>query len=198
MDDGIEMETPNVFVRLAYALLVLFRFIFDGRFATGVMLAWKGEQAPAPKVIDVTPEPKPLPKPEPKVEAPRPPDHASALHLLAILQREGRLVDFLQEDISGAGDADIGAAARLVHDGCSKALRDYLRIEPVRAEGEGASVVVPKGFDASAVRLTGNVTGEPPFTGALRHHGWKVAEVKLPPVPAGQDVTVVAPAEVEL
>jgi hypothetical protein len=118
------------------------------------------------------------------------------VRLLALLQRDGRLVDFLQEDISSYGDADVGAAARVVHDGCAKSLNEYLTLEPLRTEAEGARITLPAGFDPSAVRLTGNVAGQPPFTGALRHHGWKVASVQLPTGDA--DVTVVAPAEVEL
>ncbi len=146
---------------------------------------------PAPAPAPALPPPAP-PKPSPEAE------HASALFLLGLLQREGRLLDFLQEDVSSFPDADVGAAARLVHDGCRQVLARYVPIAPVRAESEGAQVQVPKGFDANRFRLTGNVTGEGPWSGALKHHGWLATKVELPPVPTTVDVKVLAPAEVEL
>jgi hypothetical protein len=132
-----------------------------------------------------------------KDEAPRP-THEAALQLLALLQREGRLVDFLEEDVASFADADIGAAARVVHAGCRKALRDHVKLAPVRDEAEGAKVSLPEGFDPSAVKLTGDVQGKGPFTGTLRHRGWRAAEVSMPVAVAGHDARVVAQAEVEL
>ncbi len=129
-------------------------------------------------------------------EPPKP--SGAPLRLLAVLQRDGRLLDFLMEDVQPYSDAQIGAAVRDIHRNCRKALQDHLVLEPVLRESEGATVTVPVGFDPSAIRLTGNVTGQPPFTGALRHHGWRVREVKLAPPPAGVDEFVVQPAEVEL
>jgi hypothetical protein len=131
--------------------------------------------------------------------AEQPPEktHASALAMLALLQREGRLIDFLREDVAGFSDAEVGAAARVVHAGSRKVLQQYLALDPVLAEAEGANVTVPPGFDARRIRLTGNVTGQPPFRGTLKHHGWVATAVKLPPVPA-LDPRVIAPAEVEL
>lgn len=124
--------------------------------------------------------------------------HAAGLFLLSLLQREGRLLDFLQEDIASFSDADVGAAARVVHAGCRKILTEYLPLSPVRSEGEGQPVELPPGFDANRYRLTGNVTGQGPWKGALKHHGWAVSKVLLPDVPTTVDVTVLAPAEVEL
>ncbi len=132
------------------------------------------------------------------VERVRVDPEAGALHVLSLLQRDGRLVDFLQEDIAGAGDADVGAAARVVHTGCRKALQQYFVLEPVRAESEGAGVTVDKGFDPNQIRLSGNVHGEPPFQGKLAHGGWRARDVKLPDRPASVDARVVAPAEVEI
>jgi hypothetical protein len=54
------------------------------------------------------------------------------------------------------------------------------------------------GFDAAALRLTGNVVGEPPFTGTLTHKGWVAMETKLPKLAAGHNVKILAPAELEL
>jgi hypothetical protein len=124
--------------------------------------------------------------------------HASGLFLLSMLQREGRFIDFIQEDVASFPDADVGAAARVVHEGCRKVVRQYLSIEPVLPQREGDPVEVPKGFDASRIRLTGNVAGQPPFKGALKHHGWAAKSVTLPPPPKALDPKILAPAEVEL
>jgi len=127
----------------------------------------------------------------------KPVHHAESLHLLSLLQRDGRLLDFLSESLEGFSDSEIGAAARTVHEGCNKTLTSYLALEPVYREPEGASVTVASGFDPAAVRLTGNVVGAPPFKGSLRHHGWRATRVAFPPPPA-QDPRILAPAEVEL
>lgn len=124
--------------------------------------------------------------------------HASGLAVLAMLQREGRLIDFLQEDVAAFADADIGATARVVHAGCRKALAQCLALEPVLNETEGATIIVPPGFDAQRTRITGNVTGRPPFRGTLKHHGWAATAVHLPTVSDALDPRVLAPAEVEL
>ena len=124
--------------------------------------------------------------------------HASGLVLLAALQREGRLIDFLQQDAAGFSDEEIGAAARVVHGGCRKALRQLFEIKPATNEGEGATITVPAGFDAQRIRLTGNVSGRPPFKGTLRHHGWIASEIRMPSISEALDPRVISPAEVEL
>jgi hypothetical protein len=146
-----------------------------------------------------------VPPPAPTTAAPAPapsvlkePSPDAALQLLALLQRDARLIDFVGEDLSGYADAQIGAAARLVHDGCAKVLREHFSLVPVRDEAEGGRVTLQAGFDAAAVRLTGNVVGQPPFAGSLRHRGWRVTEVRLPKLAEQHDARVVAPAEVEL
>jgi len=121
-----------------------------------------------------------------------------AARLLAVLQREGRLVDFLQEDIAAAADAQIGAAARMVHGECRRALAEFVDLEPVMAGDEGSTVTVDAGFDASAIRLVGDVQGDPPFRGTLAHHGWRATRVTLPDLPETMDPMVVASAEVEV
>lgn len=123
---------------------------------------------------------------------------AAALQLLGLLQREARFVDFVQEDVAGYGDAEIGAAARVVHEGCRKVLREHFSIEPVRQEPEGSRLTLAPGFDAAAVRLSGNVVGQPPFTGTLGHRGWRVADVRLPQLTDPRAAAVIAQAEVEL
>jgi hypothetical protein len=152
--------------------------------------------------VEAKPEAKVEPKPEARVElkpeTARAPDTRAAVQLLAVLQREGRLVDFIEEDLTGFPDSAVGAAARTVHAGCKKAIEELFRLEPVYREAEGAQVTVGAGFDPAAVRLTGNVVGAPPFKGSLRHHGWRAKDVKLPPAPDGKDPAILAPAEVEL
>ena len=96
------------------------------------------------------------------------------LRVLAVSQRDGRLIDFLEEDIDAYTDAQIGAAVRDIHRGCRKSLHDYLTIEPIIDGAEEAQVQVPADFDPAAIRLIGNVNGKPPFRGVLKHHGWRV------------------------
>jgi hypothetical protein len=128
--------------------------------------------------------------------APAPPSD-EALRLLAVLQEEGRLVDFLQEDLAPYSDEQIGAATRGIQESCRKVLRERVPLEPVLAAAEGETVEVPPGFDPSAIRLSGNVSGAPPFRGVLRHPGWRAKAATLPPR-RGQDPHVIAPAEVEI
>jgi hypothetical protein len=121
-----------------------------------------------------------------------------AVQMLALLQRDGRLIDFLTEDIAPYQDAQIGAAVRDVHDSCRKAIEHYLALEPVIASDEGQPVTVEPGFDPAAIKLIGNVTGHPPLRGTLRHRGWRVAEAHLPPLPGDGGRAIIAPAEVEI
>ena len=169
-------STPSFFGRLGLA----FRVLGDPA------LAGKVAALSAPVVVE-----KPAELPPEKV-------HASGLTVLGLLQREGRLIDFLQEDVASFSDAEIGAAARVVHAGSRKVLSQYLSLEPVLKDSEGASVTVPAGFNAERIRLTGNVAGQPPFHGTLKHHGWIATAVRLPAVSSTLDPRVIAPAEVEL
>jgi len=131
-----------------------------------------------------------------ETEPPVPPEHG-ALRFLALLQEEGRLVDFLNESVLPYSDEQIGAATRDIHAGCVKALRAVVDLEPVVAGEEDSEITIDAGFDPAAIRLTGNVSGEPPFQGVLRHGGWRVARVRLPER-SGIDPEIVAPAEVEI
>jgi hypothetical protein len=133
-------------------------------------------------------------------EVEQPPSEAfdRAIQMLALLQRDGRLVDFLAENISAYPDAQIGAAVRTIHDNCRQVLDRYVKLEPILNSEEDQPVMVRAGFDLAAIKLIGNVTGELPLRGVLRHKGWRVKEVSLPPLPQGAGRMVVAPAEVEL
>lgn len=121
-----------------------------------------------------------------------------ALGLLSLLQAEGRFVDFLQQDIASFDDTDVGTAARVVHEGCRRALKDRVKVEPVRSEKEGAVVEIQEGFDARSVKLSGNVAGAGPFKGTLRHKGWRATSVKLPDPTKHHVHEILCPAEVEL
>jgi hypothetical protein len=184
---------PSFWSRISLAIGAFFRTLGDAEFAARVRdadLAPAAAPAPAP----VAPQAAPAPAAAPLREAT--PD--AALQLLSLLQREARLIDFTQENLSAYADADIGAAARVVHEGCAKVLREHFSIEAVRNEAEGSRITLPEGFDAAAVRLTGNVVGKAPFTGTLSHRGWRATSVRLPKLAEAHDAKVLAPAEVEL
>ncbi|MFH0996546.1 MAG: DUF2760 domain-containing protein [Pseudomonadota bacterium] len=120
------------------------------------------------------------------------------IHLLSMFQREGRLLDFFSENLDGYEDAQIGAAVRSIHENCNKVTLKYLSLRPVLDQEEGQTITLQKGFDTAAVKLVGNVAGEPPFTGVIRHKGWKTAKLELPTLSASQDASLIAPAEVEI
>ena len=167
--------------------------IFDGAFAGQVVAGLNALRASSAK-----PGPSAIAPPAKPAELAPDRAHASGLFVLSVLQREGRLIDFLQQDVAGFSDEEVGAAARVVHAGCSRVLKQYFQLEPTVQGSEGSSMTVPKGFDAQRIQLTGNVTGQPPFKGTLKHHGWMAREVRLPAKQESLDPRVVAPAEVEL
>lgn len=173
-------STPSFGSRIGTAFACFFRALGDGAFARD-----------AAALLNPPPAATPVAEPPERV-------HASGLAVLAMLQREGRLIDFLQEDVAAFSDAEIGAAARVVHAGSRKVLTQYLSLEPVLKEAEGAAVTVPPGFDAQRIRLTGAVAGQPPYRGALKHHGWVATAVRFPATAVALDPRVLAPAEVEL
>ena len=124
---------------------------------------------------------------------------AGAAQLLTLLQREGRFVDFISEDISSFADAEVGAAARAVHQGCAKVFRQHLQLAAIRSEDEAAQIDVPVGFDSARLSLSGQVQGAPPYKGRLLHPGWELHEITLPSRQgASQNLFVIAPAEVEI
>ncbi len=164
---------------LSLAIKTFFRTIRDKSFAADLS-AWLERPAPV------------LPKPSP---APR---RTAAIELLATLQREGRLVDFLQESIDGYSDAQIGAAVRDIHRDCSQALDRLFGLQSLRAEAEGESVELPATRDPGAWKLTGRVDSEA-SQGILRHHGWTLTRHELPAWTGSDDAAwIVAPAEVEI
>jgi len=211
--------------RLFLAFLCFLRILFGKKLPPEAMRFLPEPTAPLPEPVPAgkalpppeatrpvsKPATKPVTegKPEPARPAAPPPEDRprvsaaqqhrdGALAFLALLQREGRLVDFLLEPLDGFSDADIGAAARDVHRGCRKVLDQHLSLEPVMPGSEEARVAVPAGFDPAEIRLIGEARGEPPLRGTLRHHGWRVVDARLPALADSVDRTVIAPAEVEL
>lgn len=154
-----------------------------------------------PQALSQTAQAQTAPEPAQKTEAAdtlRDLSPDAAFQVLALLQQEARFIDFLSEDLTGHGDADIGAVARVVHEGGRRVLDNYFELSPIRSEDEESQIEVPSGFDAQAIRLTGNVTGQPPYRGTLTHRGWRVSEVKLPKISEGHEAAIIAPAEVEV
>jgi hypothetical protein len=125
---------------------------------------------------------------------------AEIVHFLAMLQEKGRLVDFLMDDINAYSDAQVGAAARVVHAGCKGVLQEHFRINPVRTEPEGSPVQIPAGYSVDEYRLVGKIAGAAPFSGVLVHRGWKTDMVKLPRLLRGaaDQLPAISPAEVEV
>ena len=120
------------------------------------------------------------------------------LHLLSVLQRDARLMDFFFEKLDQFEDAQIGAAVRNIHENSFKTMSKYLSPKPVIENDEGEAVTIEKGFDPAAVKLTGNVTGEPPFKGILRHKGWQAGDFDLPVLSDRENSLLISPAEVEI
>jgi len=164
---------------LGLAFRTFFRLFGDADFAERVRALFTEEAAPAAGAV---------------VEKRSP-----AVTLLATLQREARFLDFVMEPLDDYGDAQVGAAARDVHRDLGTVVQRIFAPEPLTGDEEGSRVRVPAGFDPSRYRLTGNVAGEPPFEGALRHHGWKAGKCEMPAWTGGADsAQVVAPSEVEV
>lgn len=177
-------------MRLLLAFRVFFLILFNGRFAKILANAFSGKATSTE--TPAAPQPK-------KTPAPKPPTRSEAITLLAALQREARFVDFIQESLAGYSDAQVGAASRDVHRDCGVVLQRMFALQPAVSEEEGKEVEVPAGFDAGRWRLTGNVTGEPPFHGQLVHPGWEATVCELPVWSGNATASrIIAPAEVEL
>lgn len=120
------------------------------------------------------------------------------LHLITVLQKEGRLLDFFSEDLGQYDDGQIGAAVRNIHESCKKALRNHVAPQAVLQHNEGDEITVAKDFDPNTIKLIGNVTGQPPFKGVVQHRGWRAGKLDLPTFPGRQTPEIIAPAEVEV
>jgi hypothetical protein len=174
--------------RISYALRCFFALLFRGEIPQDIAEQMTPVATPAATTSDAV-----------AVEAPGAQESFDrAIQMLALLQRDGRLIDFLSEDVAPYPDAQLGAAARAVHESCRQVLDRYFKLEPIMVSNEDQPVTVPPGFDPASVKLIGNITGQPPFRGLLRHRGWRVKRANLPSLPGGAGRSVIAPAEVEL
>jgi Domain of unknown function (DUF2760) len=178
---GGEATIMGLGKRISYALRCFFSLLFRGEIPQDIAQQAARVTAPAANPAPGAPE-----------------SFDRAIQMLALLQRDGRLIDFLLEDVGPYPDAQLGAAARAVHEDCRQVLDRYFRLEPVMASDEDQPVTVPPGFDPTSIKVVGNVTGAPPFRGLLRHRGWCVRQANLPSLPEGPGRSVVAPAEVEI
>lgn len=170
--------------RIALAFRSFFSLLFSGRLPDAVVAA-----------LNLAPRQAARPQAAPVRQASA---SDGALQVLAILQRDARLVDFLMEDISSYSDDQVGAAVRSLHDQCGQSLKRYLKLDPVIDGVEGTFTKIGSS-DPGAMKLLGNVPadGKAPG-GTLRHKGWRAQSVDLPPIPAGQNPAIIAPAEIEI
>ena len=182
---NVDLSAMPVTIDLVHVILSALAILFLVLFVTK-----KGAKTEAP--APVAPQES---KPAPQLKEASP---DGALQLLALLQQDARFIDFVQQDLGDYSDAQIGAAARVVHEGSQKMMKTYFELSPIRDEQEESPVTIPAGFDATTIRLTGNVVGEAPFKGILVHRGWKITNSKLPKLAEGHNTKIVAPAEVEL
>src|SRR6478672_13915408 len=168
----------SVWTRIKLAFAAFFTILIKGRLPTALQPVGRSEAPAQPVAADTSDR---------------------AVQMLALLQREGRLVDFVLEDLAAYSDAQIGAAVRDIHAGCHRVLERYLTLEAILPgrEGEAVTIGQDQQIDPAAYHLVGNVAGQPPFRGRLLHPGWRASRVQLPPlVMTGR--TIVAPAEIEL
>ncbi len=171
--------------RIVLAFRAFFNLLFSGELSSEVLIALnlsrRSATAPA--------------KAAPPASAVRTSD--GALQILAILQRDSRLIDFLMEDVSAYSDEQVGAAVRELHDQCRDAIARYVTLAPVIDGVEGTYAKAPA-QDPNLVKFVGNVPAQPPAGGTLRHKGWRASKVDLPNLPVKQDATIIAPAEIEI
>lgn len=186
--------------RFTLSFKVWWRVLTDERFADQVRPLYDARALPAPQ-----PQPSTAGRDAATTAkaatpaAPREPARSDALNLLAVLQREARLIDFLKEDIAPYSNEQVGAAVRDVHTNAAAALQRMFALQAVNNQPEGAPVEVPSGFDAARIRLIGDVAGPAPYRGILRHSGWEATKVQLPEWSGTeQSARVIAPAEVEV
>ncbi len=135
----------------------------------------------------------------PKLVAPVRPLRSDAVTLLAALQREGRLIDFLKEPIETYSDAQVGAAVRDIHRDCRGMLERQFALRPVLDQAEGSNVTIGANAKNGRIKLTGKISDNPQSSGTLVHHGWLVTKSEVPIWTGDPEAaTIVTPAEVEV
>jgi hypothetical protein len=175
--------------RIFLAFRCFFNILFQGRLSDSAIteLGLSRRSGPAAAAA-----PKAAPAAPPAVKV-----SDGALQILAILQRDSRLIDFLMEDISAYSDEQVGAAVRELHNQCRDSVARYVTLQPVIDGVEGTFTQAPS-KDPNVVKFIGNVPATPPPGGILRHKGWRAVKVDLPPLGPKQDAAVLAPAEIEI
>ena len=181
--------------RIVIAIRCFFSILFRGELSQGLLSALRLPRRDAPSKPAPAAKPAAAPPPSPAPAPARASD--GALQILGILQREGRLVDFLMEDIAAYSDEQIGAAVRDIHAQSRDALARVVTLEPVIDGVEGTFAKAPS-KNPSVVRFVGKVPAKLPEGGTLRHKGWRAAKVNLPAQPGAQDAAIVAPAEIDI
>lgn len=176
---------PIAALGLVLALIILALALIGGK--SGATGQFSKTQTPIPSPVPIRP-------PAPSANQ----AEAEIVAFFALLQEKGRLVDFLMDDITSYEDAEVGAAARVIHQGCRQVLQEYFKISAISDAQEGAQITVPAGYAVDQYRIVGKLTGGPPFTGTLLHKGWKTESVKLPRIVRAERLPSIAPAEVEL
>jgi hypothetical protein len=195
-----ELPAPDAVEKARVDLIYRFAGFSAGIFWAGCLLLWLiTRRIPAaldPKTVEKKAKDSEKPQARPaEVETSA---ERLYLHLLTIFQREGRLLDFFSEEIGQYTDEQIGAAARAVHEGCRKALEKIVTPMALIDTEEGGRYTVEPGFDPAKIKLTGNVTGEPPFNGIVRHRGWQADRIRIPKLAGDWDARIITPAEIEI
>lgn len=182
------LGVSSIFLGVITAILTIIVWGYSSRVTAQLRRA----PEEGPKIAPAAPPPKP--------SVVRAPD-TSAIMLTSLLQEKGRFLDFVMEEIAAYSDEQIGAAARVVHQGCREVILDSFAPEPITSSKEQSQITLEKGFSPSEYRLTGKVNGQPPYTGILRHKGWRAQQIRLPhpnrPESLGEK-PVLFPSEVEL
>jgi hypothetical protein len=189
----VKASFPENFVLISAGVFALFGLTFWLLLrASFVKLIQKTKRVGMQKPNGAGEEKSPVKKDKPSK------DRRMFLHLLSAFQREGRLVDFFAEDLSLYEDAQIGAAVRSIHENCKKTVEKYISPKPVIDKDEGDPITVQPDFDPDSIKLTGNVTGDPPFKGIVRHKGWQASKPDIPTLSGSKESKIIAPAEIEI
>lgn len=179
---------------ISVAFRAFFKTLFSRAAADQVAAALDGESLP--KITTEEKSRQPAAESKAVLTGPK---RSDAVSLLAALQREARLVDLIQEDLSAYTDEQVGAAARNVLRDSGAVLARFFALERVASQAEGEPADVPAGYDPGRLQVTGNVAGHPPYRGTLTHAGWKATICNLPAWSGSTEAAlVIAPAEVEL
>ncbi len=127
-----------------------------------------------------------------------PVNNNAAKQLLKILQKQGRLLDFLTQNIDQFNDKEVANAAKVVHRGCNRALKKHCIIKAIYDTNENTNITLNPNFDRSKVNLTGNHHIKSPIKGILIHKGWQIESLSLPTLTEKANPDILQPAEIEV